>query len=141
MNKYGEIERFTHDNFTYIIGISKIEAFHLKNEIYVPHLYFHITQKSSKKTRSKSLEKNDRMYSLVSNTWNLAISRKIINSFRAYLESVKPLHISFSAYGDRWDRKKRLKFYIKRLEEMGYILTKINSENWDDYPVYYMERI
>lgn len=140
MNKHGEINRFSQNVVQYIIGVEKIEAPHLKNELYVPHLYFHITRKTSKKKRGNKLDKSDRMFSLASDTWNLSATRKIISCFKQYLDEIKPQHISFSLYGTREEKRKRSLFYVRRLREMGYRFTKCDDKTWENYPVFYMER-
>lgn len=119
MKKYGEIKRFTINGLTYIIASDKIEGA-ITPELYIPFLVIGITKKSAKKKKGKNFSKNALHFSLI-NEMQYSTIKKIIAAIKEYLDTIKPKYISFLIYYEvYYEKEARLKFYTKRLKEMGY---------------------
>jgi len=119
MKKYGEIKRFTINGLTYIVESDKIEGV-ITPELHIPFLVIGITKKSAKKKKGKNFSKNALHFGLI-NEMQYSTIKKLISIIKEYLDIIKPKYIAFSIYYEfYYEKESRLKFYTKRLKEMGY---------------------
>ena len=136
MKKYGEIERFNISNLLYIFKVEKWDD-HPYVEINISYFDIAISKKSAKKKRT---DKNkDLKYSLLNEGFqSFQIMRRIEKAFKDYLSFYKPLYIAISAYKDSNNIfMKRIEFYKKRLNKLGYFYESIDNEYEDS--VYYFK--
>lgn len=135
--KYGELIRFKENEYQYIIKVEKHFS-DQTDDLYIPYFNVFITNKTSKK-RGNKLSKDDRKYSLLDKN-SIGTIKKIEKVIKAYLDTHKPKYIAIAAYKDnKCMMDKRFKFYVRRLNLMGYYIFKIDKETFVD-PIYYMKR-
>jgi hypothetical protein len=130
-SRYGTIDLFKSDEYTYVIEAFKYEAQFSNMDRYIPGFYIHITKKSSRNRTTRFDDKFDRMQELLGNTWNLSTIRRLISAIRAYLDQWKPEYIMIDAYEDAYDH--RLQFYLRELNKLGYSKLMLSDTNFVTY--------
>lgn len=114
--KNGEIARFKHNNLWYLI-----QAFEepYKDDKVVAFNIF-VSKKSSKSRdieNTYSLAKVNRQYTLGGG--DVSVLKNIVNTISLYLKKWSPKYLGISAFSkDDW--VKRINFYIKVLNRLGY---------------------
>ena len=142
MNKYGEIARFSSNSFLYIIEIVKITPFLIPNHLFIPFFCVSISAKTAKKVKERTFDKDHLHFQLLNQGFaSVSTMRKCEQAIQDYLDAIKPEYVAFSAFrDDRWVFEKRIKFYTRRLQSMGYELDHVDEVNWLD-PTYFMRRV
>ena len=142
MNKYGEITRIKHNGISYILAAEKIQSSYLIDDPFIPFLAFYRTNKTSKKVFSKNVDKYDRAHQLSDNLFSSEIIEKIIDGFKRYLETIKPLYLGYyKPYGRFYEAQKRHKYYEKILNQLGYIFIGKCTDTYGYECFYYQKKI
>lgn len=129
MKRFGNISLFKIDDFTYHIEASK----YTYKQVDIPWLIFYMSRKTAKKER-KELYNRDRSESMFKlfNKVNVSGMRNIIKEFKKYFDSFNiGEFVAISAEDDSFE--KRIDFYEKQMNRMGWVVHEILNENFYNY--------
>lgn len=114
MTNWKEIERFNHDDLTYIVGYELFDNFLGK----IPFLMFFVTTKTGRKIRDKKcVDKIENHFSLLKKVNNpIRVYRKISTIYSNFLEKYN--FVCFKPHED--SSESRLNIYHIFLESIGF---------------------
>lgn len=125
MKKFGEISRFEIDEYKYLFYAHR---YTYKQED-IPWIDFCLTRKNAKKLRAKKYKK-DRVESRYELIGGIPISgmRKLLKQFKEYFSNVNSDFVAISGADDF--TLKRLEFYEKQMNRLGWIVCDTLMEEW-----------
>lgn len=138
MRRFGNISLFKVDDFTYHIESSR---YNYKQKD-IPWLIFYISRKTARRERKElyNRDRNDSMFKLF-NKVSVSGMRVIIKEFKKYFDSLsQDDFIAISAEDDMFE--KRMKFYEKQMNRMGWIVCEVLNEIFfNDWGYQYKKKV
>ena len=128
MSNWKEIERFNHDDLTYIVAYEIIDSPFGK----IPFIIFFVTTKTGRKIRDKkTINKNENHFSIINKINNpVTLYRKITKIFTDFLKDYD--YVSFSPHEDK--SQSRVNIYHNFLVSIGFKYL-FSNDNWNYFYV------